>query len=189
MSGFDWIIVAIFVLSIIVGVMRGFIREALSLTSWILAFWLALTFCGQAGDYIGQFISIPAEAFRVSVGFAAVFIITLFVFSIVSFIISKLLVNKAVKGTDRFLGLLFGGVRALGIVVIVMIFARGLGMDNSNWWKNSNFLGHFVPAADYFEQMLPDSFRSTEEKVDLPADETSVSEPNSDIDTPGRQEN
>ena len=166
MSGFDWVIVAIFVLSILIGIFRGFIREALSLASWILAFWLALTFCVPAGDYIGQFISIPAEAFRVSVGFAAVFIVTLFVFSIISFLINKLIANKAIKGADRFLGLIFGAIRAVAVVVIIIIFFRGLGLDNNNWWKNSNLISHFVPAADYFEQLLPESFRSSKEQIE-----------------------
>ena len=171
MSGFDWVIIAIFVLSILIGIFRGFIREALSLASWILAFWLALTFCVPAGDYINQFVSIPAEAFRMAAGFAAVFIITLFVFSIVSFLINKLIANKAIKGADRFLGSIFGAIRAVAVIIIIIIFFRGLGLDNNNWWKHSNLIGYFVPAADYFEQLLPQSLRSSEEEINEQVEE------------------
>ncbi len=161
MSGFDWIIAIIFLLSVIVGVMRGFIREALSIASWILAFWLANTFCAQAGDYIAQYIDIPAQAFRVSVGFTVIFVGTLFLFSIVSYIISKLVVKGAIKGTDRVLGIFFGLIRGVAIVVIVLLVARGMGMDNSDWWENSSYLSYFESTANYIEQLLPEQLQST----------------------------
>lgn len=167
MSGFDWIIAVIFLLSIIVGIMRGFIREALSIASWILAFWLANTFCVQAGDTIGQYIDIPAQAFRTSVGFASIFIGTLLLFSIISFVISKLIVRGAVKGTDRVLGILFGVARAIAIVVVIMLVARGMGMENNDWWQKSNYLGYFESTADYVEQLLPEQLQS---KVDEAAE-------------------
>ena len=70
MSGFDWIIAAIFLISILVGILRGFVKEILSLTSWILAFWLGNRFCHEAGEFLSGFINIPAEAFRIGAGFA-----------------------------------------------------------------------------------------------------------------------
>ena len=160
MSGFDLIIAGIFLVSILVGLLRGFIREALSITSWILAIWLGLTFCNQAGDWLGQFISIPAEAFRVSAGFALIFVSTLFIFSIISYVISKILVKGAIKGTDRVLGMGFGVLRAFAVVVVVMLVARGIGMQNNDWWKNSRYLGHFEPAANYVESLLPQQLQS-----------------------------
>ena len=164
MSGFDWLIAVIFLLSIIVGVMRGFIREALSIASWILAFWLANTFCTQVGDYIGQnLVDIPTPAFRVSIGFAVIFIGTLFLFSIISYVVSKLMVKGAIKGTDRILGIFFGVIRAVAIVVVVLLIARGMGMESNEWWKNSNYLSYFEPIANYVEQLLPDQLQS---KVD-----------------------
>lgn len=174
MSGFDWIIAVIFLLSILVGILRGFIREALSIASWVMAIWLSVTFCAQAGDFIGQYISIPMAAFRVSVGFAVVFIGTLFLFSIISYIVSKLLVKKAVKGTDRVLGVLFGAMRAAAIVVLLVLGARGLDMDNSDWWNKSNYLGYFVPIANYVEQYLPKSFQSIEQ-TDQTAEQGEIS--------------
>jgi len=64
MSGFDWIIAAIFLVSILVGIMRGFIKESLSIISWIVAIWLAFTFCAHAGDFLNQYINIPNLKFR-----------------------------------------------------------------------------------------------------------------------------
>jgi len=162
MGGFDLIIAAIFLISIIVGVMRGFIREALSIVSWIMAIWLGITFCDPAGDFIAQYFSIPADQFRTAAGFALVFISTLFAFSLLSYLISKLLVKGAVKGTDRVLGIGFGLARGGAIVVALFLVARGMGMENSDWWQNSKYLGYFEPAANYVETMLPDGLQSAD---------------------------
>jgi len=162
MSGFDWIIAAIFLVSILVGVMRGFVKESLSIISWIMAIWLAFTFCAPAGDFLSQFIDIPNQKFRTWAGFALVFIATLFVFAIISFVVTKVFVRGPIKGTDRILGVGFGAVRAAAIVVAVLIVARGLGLESSDWWQNSKQLPRFVPLVNYVEALFPEDWRSQE---------------------------
>ena len=164
MSGFDWIIAAIFLISILVGILRGFVKEILSLTSWILAFWLGNRFCHEAGEFLSGFINIPAEAFRIGAGFALVFIGTLFLFSIISFGISKLFMHGAIKGTDRALGVVSGAVRAGAIVVAIMLVARGLGFNNSEWWNQSRLMPHFMPIANYVEPLLPKKLQSSNDE-------------------------
>jgi membrane protein required for colicin V production len=172
MGVFDLILAGIFVVSILVGVMRGFIREALSIASWILAIWLGITFCQPAGEFIAGYFSIPADGFRSAAGFALVFIGTLFGFSIISFGISKLIVKGVIKGTDRILGIGFGVVRAAAIVVAVLLVGRGMGMENSGWWQNSKYLGYFEPMANYVEIMLPSNLQSSGEiEGEIPVDQ------------------
>ena len=162
MSGFDWIIAAIFLVSIVVGIMRGFIKESLSVVSWIVAIWLATTFCTQAGEFLTQYIDIPNPKFRTWAGFAVIFIGTLFLFSVVSFIIAKVLLQGPIKGTDRVLGIGFGALRASAIVVAIIIATRGMGFSNQNWWQESEFLARFIPVADYIEALFPEEWRSSE---------------------------
>lgn len=163
MSGFDWVIGAIFLVSILVGIMRGFIKESLSIISWILAIWLAMTFCVEAGDFLGQYIDIPNQKFRKWAGFSFIFVGTLFVFALITYAITKLLVHGPIKGTDRVLGIGFGALRAGAIVVAILIVTRGLGMENSDWWKNSTYLQKFVPVADYVEALMPADWQSNAE--------------------------
>lgn len=164
MSGFDIVIVGIFIISMVVGIMRGLIKEALSITSWILAIWLAATFNAVAGDWFSQYINIPNATFRGWIGFTLVFVATLFVFAIISYAITKLLVRGPIKGTDRFLGIFFGAARAGLIIVAMVIVLRGLGLAESEWWQESNLLGYFVPAADAIEPLvfekLPEAAKS-----------------------------
>lgn len=163
MGGFDWIIAAVLVVSILVGLFRGFIKESLSLISWILAIWLAFNFCAQAGEFIHQYINIPAPKFREWAGFALVFVSTLFVFSVITYVITKVFVRGPIKGIDRVLGLGFGALRGAAIVVAVLVVARGFGMDSSEWWQNSQHIAKFKPFMTVVEELFPDSGLSPDE--------------------------
>ena len=164
MGGFDWIIAAILVVSILVGIFRGFIKESLSLISWILAIWLAFNYCSEAGEFIHQYINIPAPNFRERAGFALVFITTLFIFSVVSYIITKIFVRGPIKGVDRVLGLGFGALRGAAIVVALLVVARGFGLETSDWWQNSQYLAKFEPFMETVETLFPDSGLTTGEE-------------------------
>ena len=58
------------------------------------------------------------------------------------------------------LGVGFGALRAAAIVVIFILFARGIGMNNTQWWKGSQLLSYFKPAASYVEAMLPEEWQN-----------------------------
>jgi len=160
MSGFDWIIAAVFLVSILVGIFRGFIKEFLSIVSWIAAIWLAITFCVEGGEFLAQYIDIPNLKFRTWAGFALIFISTLFLFAIISYIIAKVFVNGAVKGTDRLLGVGFGALRAAAIIVAFVLVGKGLGMESNGWWTSSNLISHFEPIAAYVDELLPEEWRT-----------------------------
>jgi len=191
MGGFDWIIAAIFLVSILVGVFRGFVKEALSLTSWIVSIWLAFTFCAEAGEFINQYIHIPTPKFREWAGFALVFIASLFLFAVISFAITKLFVRGPIKGVDRVLGVGFGAVRAAAIIVALLVVARGFGMETSDWWKNSQYLAKFEPFMNYVEGLFPEKWQSQSEsqkEINKAILDTAI-ESASDVETPAEIEN
>jgi membrane protein required for colicin V production len=160
MGGFDWIIAAILLVSILVGVMRGFIKESLSLISWILAVWLATTFSVEAGEFINQFIHIPNPKFRMTAGFALIFIGTLFAFAVISYVVIKIFVRGPIKGVDRVLGIGFGALRGAAIIVALLIFTRAAGFESSDWWANSVHIAKFEPLMEYAESLMPDDWRT-----------------------------
>ena len=160
MSGFDLVIIVIFVISVVVAFWRGFVKEAFSIGSWIVAFWLGNAFCNEAGEFIGQYINIPTETFRIWIGFAAVFVLTLMAAGLLNMVVSKLFLHGPIKTLDRFLGVVFGGVRAAAIVIVIMLVARGFGLDQSAWWQNSTYLPKFLPAADFIhDEIMPESLK------------------------------
>lgn len=170
MGGFDWIIGAIILVSVLIGIMRGFIKESLSLITWILAVWLGITFCVESGDFLSQYINIPNPKFRMSAGFALIFIGTLFAGAILSYIIIKIFVRGPVKGIDRVLGLGFGALRGAAIVVALLVVARAAGQENADWWQNSSLVSKFRPFVGYAEELLPASWQTEIEAEKTPQD-------------------
>ena len=142
MGGFDWIIALVFVVSVVVGMWRGFVKEALSLASWIMAFWLAIAFCHEAGDLLGQYVNIPTETFRVWAGFALVFVSTLFAFAMLSMFLTKVFLHGPVKSLDRILGIGFGGLRAAAVIVLLMWVVRASRMPNRSCYRSEAIYIH-----------------------------------------------
>ena len=155
----DIIILLITLISVVVGVMRGFIREALSVVSWVLAIWLAITYCKEAGQYLSGYVSISTPALEVALGFATTFIGSLLVFALLTYLIHKLIVQDAIKGTDRMLGALFGVLRAVIIVAAMMVIGRSIDMQTRDWWQNSVLLAQLKPSADILQSLLPSDFQ------------------------------
>ena len=170
MGGFDWIIGAVILVSVLVGIMRGFIKESLSLITWILAVWLGTTFCVEAGEFLSQYINIPNPKFRMSAGFALVFIGTLFAGAIIGYAIIKLFVHGPIKGIDRVLGVGFGALRGAAIVVALLVVARAAGQESSDWWQNSSLVTQFRPFVTYAEELLPDTWQTEVDQEKSPQD-------------------
>ncbi len=162
MTAFDLVLLAIFVISTVVGVMRGFIKEALSIISWILAFWLGYTFCVEAGEWLAQFVSLGEGHLRTSAGFGLIFVGTLFAFAIISYAITKLIVRGPIKGVDRVLGIATGFVRAVAISAVLLLLMQALEMNSATFWKESKFVPHLMPAVEFAQKVLPKLWQSDE---------------------------
>ena len=153
MNWFDVAIIAIVLLFAVIGIIRGFIREVLSLLSWILAFWLAFTFADPTSYFLEPYIEAPV--LRVIAAFAALFISALLLLTVISFLVHKLLAVSGIKGTDRALGGLFGAVKGLVIIAALMLFAHETVLPQEKWWRTSLLAGHFQPLVLVIRDLLP----------------------------------
>lgn len=149
----DWIILGVTLLSAIVGFYRGFIRETLSLISWILAIWAAFTFAEPASVWFSRYIETPQ--LRLVAAFAAIFVATLLVFSVLSYLLCRLLLVSGIAGTDRILGGLFGIVRAVVLVSVLLLLARIPGYPQETWWQQSMLIPQLNPVVVFFYDLLP----------------------------------
>ncbi len=169
MTLFDFIILAIFLISIVVGVIRGFIKEVLSIASWIVAGWLAYNYSVEAGEWLSQFISLGEGGLRTSVGFGALFVGTLFMFAIITYVLTKLLVRAPVKGVDRVLGLATGVVRAMAISAVLLVLLQAFEADDSPYWQDSKFIPHLLPTVGVVKNVFSKLWESDdpEEEIEL----------------------
>ncbi|MCY4228643.1 MAG: CvpA family protein [Gammaproteobacteria bacterium] len=155
MSIVDIAIIAIVVVSLLVGLYRGFIREFFSLISWLLALYIAWTFAGFGAIYLESYLDQPD--FRVVVSFAGIFVVSLLVLSIISYFLQNLLTFAALIGVDRYLGMLFGIAR--GVIIVALMIMAGTFMDFASqpWWKTSLLAGYFSPVIDLIRGFLPEN--------------------------------
>ncbi|MDD7569981.1 MAG: CvpA family protein [[Actinobacillus] rossii] len=152
----DYIIIAIIAFSIIVSLLRGFVREVMSLASWVVAFIVASQFYPYLANLLTQ---IESEYVRNGVAIAILFVLTLIVGAIVNYVISQLVDKTGLSGTDRVLGACFGFLRGVLIVAALLFFVDTFTNFNQNeMWTTSKLIPHFAFIEQwFFEQMQANS--------------------------------
>ncbi|WP_386686506.1 CvpA family protein [Lonepinella sp. MS14437] len=152
MSVIDYIIIGIIVFSVIVSLLRGFVREVLSLASWIIAFIVASQFYPYLANLLTQ---IESEYIRNGVAIGVLFVLTLIVGGIVNYVISQLVDKTGLSSTDRVLGACFGFLRGVLIVAALLFFVDTFtNFDQSEAWKSSQLIPHFGFVVEWFFQQL-----------------------------------
>ncbi|WP_049629851.1 CvpA family protein [Cellvibrio sp. pealriver] len=142
MNWADWAIIGIFCLSCFIGLIRGFVREALSLVIWISAVLVARLFGGQLETLLVGHIETPSV--RLMTAYAALFVSTLLLGAMVSYLIGALVRATGLSGTDRLLGMVFGAARASIIVMAIVILLPGfIPVNEDEWWKQAQLIPYF----------------------------------------------
>lgn len=154
MSPVDIAIVVILLISIIIGIFRGFIREILSLASWLIALYIAWTFAEMGATYLEPYISQPP--LRIVAAFAGIFIVALIVASIIGYVIYRLFALAGITGVDRSLGAVFGVARGVIIVAILILSAVYMDFASQPWWQGSKLVAYFAPITDFILSLMPD---------------------------------
>lgn len=148
----DWAIVAIIGVSALISIKRGFVKEALSLVVWIVAGVVAWLFGGAVAQHLSAFIDIPSA--RVIAACALLFVATLLVGGLVSFLIGELIRVTGLSGTDRFLGMFFGAARGALLVVVLVGLLSLAPVQQDVWWQQSTLLPHFLMVADWSKGLI-----------------------------------
>lgn len=151
----DYIIIGIMVLSLLISLVRGFVREALSLVMWIAAFWIAFTFYNTLANLLLNIIHTPS--LRMIVAFGALFLATLLLGSFIGYLFGQLIDKTGLSGTDRVLGVAFGFARGVLLVAVLIMLAKLTPLPQDPWWKASVLLPHFQPVVEWLHNLLPQS--------------------------------
>jgi len=155
MNHADWIIVGIVSLSALISLWRGFVREALSLVIWISALSIALFFSDTLSAYLVNLVETPS--LRKVAAFLILFVATLIVGGIISYIVATLVKMTGLTGTDRLLGMVFGVARGLLLVLALLILVPPIIPINQDaWWQESMLIPQFLLMQDWAIAMVND---------------------------------
>lgn len=150
----DYAVLGIIAISILVGVIRGFIKEAFSLAVWAAAFLVAFQYSGALALQLENHIELPSA--RTALAFSGLFLVVLLIGGLLTFLIGKLVEKTGLSGTDRLLGGVFGSIRGLFLVIALMLVAGLTPVPQDPWWQSSRSIQSLLPLAEWSAQFLPD---------------------------------
>lgn len=149
----DYSIVGIICISTLIGLLRGFVKETLSLLTWFIAFFIGFKFCGQLSDFFSS--SISNDSLRTSFAFAVLFAAALILGSIISHLITKLISKNGLKGPDRALGMIFGFARGILVIAVLLLLISISAKEKSTWQQESYLVPKFDGMVNWLHTFLP----------------------------------
>lgn len=153
MAELDYFIIAVITLSSFISVVRGFLKEALSLGGWILAGTVTLMLSPRLSVFLSGFVDSPT--IRIAITAVVLFVLVLFAGDIVNHLIHKAMARVGLSGTDRLLGVVFGIARGVIILVVLVMLAGLTPLPREHWWQASFLIDYFVFAAIWLQSHLP----------------------------------
>jgi membrane protein required for colicin V production len=153
-TSFDYAVIAIVLLSALVGWWRGFMYELFSLIGWLAAYIVARTFSAELLPYVPA--AVGEHNVRAAVSFAALFIVTLIVGALFAWFLARLAKFAGLSGMDGKFGAIFGMLRGC-LVVIALVWLGGLtDLPQLPFWRNALSSKPLQEAALYAQDYLPE---------------------------------
>ncbi len=154
----DYALIAVVVLSALISVVRGFVREAVALLGWVAAVWIVLTFTAPVSSLFVEHIDVPSM--RLATAAVLLFVGTLILSGLFVYLIGLLVDKTGLSGTDRMLGVVFGAARGVIIAAVLVTLAGLTPMPRDPWWQQSVLLPHLEQVAVRLRALLPEDLSS-----------------------------
>lgn len=158
MALFDWLAVALIVMSMLYGLMRGLVFEVISLAGWVFAFLCAQWFAGEVSVWL-PFGEIDA-AWRYPLAFVLVFVAVAFGVGLVAATTRRLIAVVGLGPVDRLLGGMFGAARGAVALLTVAVAIHLLALSDSAWWRESRSAVVLDAALQGVKPSLPEKLAS-----------------------------
>ncbi|HVT62855.1 MAG TPA: CvpA family protein [Legionellaceae bacterium] len=156
----DYVIVGIIAISVLTGLIRGFVKEIIALSVWIVAVWLSFVYAKPLAHWLNTYIQ--DKSAQVVLAYVLIIVGTLIVGGILNTIISFMMHRSGLSGTDRLLGLGFGFLRGIFVVGLIMIVIKISAMPEEDYQKKSLLYAHFNPLVNWLYQYTPDVIKRVE---------------------------
>lgn len=153
MMWLDYVLLIIVGLSALYSVFRGFVREILSLISWVLAFWVAIKFSPELAESFSGYITIPEIRFITA--FLLLFLAIMVGGIFISRIIARLLQVGGLRAFDRLVGAGFGVARGVVIVTVLVLLGGQSPLTDEPAWQQSRMVPYLQKVASWASNRIP----------------------------------
>jgi membrane protein required for colicin V production len=152
MNTVDWVLLSVLLLSGLLGLWRGVVKEVFSLLAWIIGFVVSSKFASDAA----QLLPLSwAQGLRIACAWVMIFLLVLLVMGLLASLLKQLLSMVGLGLFDRLLGGVFGVLRA-AIMWLAIALLVGLTPLKSNLeWMGSRFAQTVHLLLVYLKPVLP----------------------------------
>jgi len=151
----DWALLAVLLLSALLGLWRGLVYEVISVAGWVAAFVLAQAYASEAAAWL------PMDGFsaplQLAAGFAVVFLLAAFAGGLVAWMVKKLVESVGLRPVDRVLGGAFGLVRGTVILLGLAVVVSMTPLQQEGGWQASRGAGVLSATLHEVKPLLPDA--------------------------------
>ena len=149
----DYAVSFLVVASALIGLLRGFVKEAFALVTWVIAIWVGMQYSRDFAVLLQDTINFPSA--RIAASFGLLFFMTLILGALISFILNQLIEKTGLTGSDRLLGMLFGIIRGAVLVSLMVMLAGITPLPEDPWWKQSLLIPPFQSLAIWLKDHIP----------------------------------
>ena len=161
----DLVIALTVAVSVVIGISRGFVKEAISIAALLIAIWASLNVGAEFGELAGGWLS--SAEWQAWFGRIVVFVVIVVVGGLISWAIAKLVRLSVWSGTDRALGELFGFCRAALLIGVFSLGGQAADLDRSDWWRGSMLMPYGEVIADWLRIMAPKGLEMMQSGPDI----------------------
>jgi membrane protein required for colicin V production len=163
MIAVDYIILAIIVISAVMGLVRGLLREAIAVITWFLAIVLAWSFGSSLEPYLGGVLE--GSPLRIWMARVIIFVFVLLLGGAIAVVLGHFVRVSMFSGMDKFLGFVFGVVRGIVIVGAFTIAVQALRMDEDAGWQRSKLMPYAISVADALRGIVGENLERIEKSL------------------------
>jgi membrane protein required for colicin V production len=152
MNWFDYLLIALIAFSCVVGVLRGLLREVIALVTWIVAVWIAWHYADLLEPRLGG--ALANEGVRVWAARSILFLAVVLIGTCIGATVGHVVRLSIFSGTDRFFGGIFGFLRGLVMIGLLVMLCHALRLNGEPWWRGSTLMPYGERAANVLRGMV-----------------------------------
>ena len=158
MTGFDFVVLGVLGVSVVLGLIRGLLKEVLSLAAYAFAFVAAIWWGPRVADWLASWIT--QSFLRMTLAYVGVFIAVLLSIGMVNMTLSALIDKTGLTPADHGLGAVFGLARGILFVLLFVTLAGFTPLPEEPWWKQAMFSKQVVGVVQQIKARVPEPLRA-----------------------------